>query len=513
MNRLLPFLTSDKPLSIRRMATQYLVVVVLALALASAVLLLFSDHYSRQEKLLDEQEQQRLIARDIGHLVGFYQSAVDNLARKQGIRDILAFSDETRATAWAEELRPFLPNAIGLGLITETGEVMGEPERLRIGDSCIIDIHRSLKGETVPSPVIHDDVIDLAHFDITSNVYDGETIVGMVFASFSLQVLEQRLQRLLSPGQFLVIKDGAGEAIAVVGDNDYQEHSGPEHPYTAIPGTDWELHTMLPERDNGAMLYPLLSVIFLLAFLVAAVIIVMSMRMVTVITGEFEMILERLRRVKRDERTLDTQTDSLLLDTRDIIGEINLLMFDIHEYQGQLRKRSDTDALTGLMNRGAFEVELQKWLQVARRKVESCLVLLDLDFFKACNDTYGHGVGDEVLKVFAGLISEYTRETDVCARLGGDEFAIIMVNTQGERLLEWHQRVQALFEQQQATLRGGAGVATPCRMSAGAIHLDGRHADLQQALDEADALLYQAKRSGRGRICLQEGGQRGDLPA
>ena len=86
-----------------------------------------------------------------------------------------------------------------------------------------------------------------------------------------------------------------------------------------------------------------------------------------------------------------------------------------------------TDSLTGLYNRRYFEVYLQKLLHKnndAKKKL--CVLLFDIDHFKQVNDQYGHGVGDEVLKVFAFRLQDKLRSFDLVARLGGEEFVVIL---------------------------------------------------------------------------------------
>ncbi len=95
-----------------------------------------------------------------------------------------------------------------------------------------------------------------------------------------------------------------------------------------------------------------------------------------------------------------------------------------------LETLSQTDELTGLLNRRGFHEHLRRTLANARRYGDSgVLVFCDLDNFKAVNDNYGHMVGDEVLRAIAATIKDNVRETDAVARLGGDEFAVLMTQT------------------------------------------------------------------------------------
>lgn len=98
----------------------------------------------------------------------------------------------------------------------------------------------------------------------------------------------------------------------------------------------------------------------------------------------------------------------------------------------ELEQRADEDALLPLLNRRGFIRELERALAYARRYgAKASLVYLDLDDFKAINDTYGHAAGDKVLEGVARLLLDNVRSSDVIGRLGGDEFAIVLWNTEG----------------------------------------------------------------------------------
>ncbi|WP_246218682.1 sensor domain-containing diguanylate cyclase [Parasphingorhabdus halotolerans] len=100
----------------------------------------------------------------------------------------------------------------------------------------------------------------------------------------------------------------------------------------------------------------------------------------------------------------------------------------IHEME--LRQQAETDALTGALNRSAFGSEVQKCVSLfERQKIESSLLVFDLDHFKQVNDNFGHAAGDEVLRTIASEVKMSLRPTDVFARIGGEEFAILMTGT------------------------------------------------------------------------------------
>ena len=157
-----------------------------------------------------------------------------------------------------------------------------------------------------------------------------------------------------------------------------------------------------------------------------------------------------------------------------------------------LRARADTDGKTGLLNYDAWRPLAERELGVCRA---GALVLLDLDHFKAVNDTYGHLVGDQVLARLSRLFDEVLRGRDVVGRFGGEEFCLLLPDTEAgavsvvvERLRE---RVAALtFDPPDLQVTVSAG----CCLVTGRTELDA-------ALAAADGALYQAKRDGRDRVC------------
>lgn len=178
----------------------------------------------------------------------------------------------------------------------------------------------------------------------------------------------------------------------------------------------------------------------------------------------------------------------------------------LHEANNQLHRIAMQDGLTGIANRRAFDLVLEKeFRRCARGELPLAALLIDVDHFKMFNDTYGHGAGDECLvRIAMALEQQISRPADVVARYGGEEFVVLLPETDqagamhcGEKLLA---AIQALaIAHDHAGL--GAGVVT---VSIGAaVGWPGPAGVSARALvDAADAALYEAKRGGRARVCL-----------
>lgn len=164
------------------------------------------------------------------------------------------------------------------------------------------------------------------------------------------------------------------------------------------------------------------------------------------------------------------------------------------------RNAALTDPLTGLLNRRGFAEAGVVMVAQEERKGRSISVLLcDLDRFKAVNDTYGHGAGDELLRVFARTLSANVRTGDLIARVGGEEFAIAMACTVGEAAIA-ADRVRGVYADVDVSI-GGDAVETTVSVGV-ASGRPGTPVDLLIAC--ADVALYRAKRKGRNRVEIAE---------
>jgi diguanylate cyclase (GGDEF)-like protein len=157
---------------------------------------------------------------------------------------------------------------------------------------------------------------------------------------------------------------------------------------------------------------------------------------------------------------------------------------------------ASTDPLTGLPNRRYFD-EFSSLLSARRRKGDALAVLMiDIDKFKGLNDTYGHPVGDEVLKSVAGAIGAAVRDQDVPARIGGEEFAVLLRNPGPMVAQEVGERVRQAVRDLDLGDLGVPGVS----VSVGVANAIGPDEPIHALVDRADRALLRAKRAGRDRV-------------
>lgn len=160
----------------------------------------------------------------------------------------------------------------------------------------------------------------------------------------------------------------------------------------------------------------------------------------------------------------------------------------------RLRQLADYDPLTPTLNRRAFLAELKREMAFCRRyETTAALLYLDLDGFKAVNDTYGHLAGDAALARVAEILIANLRESDVVARLGGDEFAALMRQADAEAARAKADALSRLIEQDTFEAQG---VSVPLAGSFGVRAFEDQ-ASPEVWLAEADAAMFVRKRSGR----------------
>lgn len=162
----------------------------------------------------------------------------------------------------------------------------------------------------------------------------------------------------------------------------------------------------------------------------------------------------------------------------------------------ELRMIAQVDHLTGALTRRGFLEQAERELsRVERYGRPSCLVMLDVDHFKAVNDTYGHGVGDQVLKKIADIAGVSIRPTDVFGRLGGEEFAIILSETGAEQAFVVAERLRKAIADQPMVLSNG--LALQVSASFGIMPVLPPTISVATWLEGADRMLYAAKAGGR----------------
>lgn len=183
------------------------------------------------------------------------------------------------------------------------------------------------------------------------------------------------------------------------------------------------------------------------------------------------------------------------------LDEASVHVTELGRFLEHARKEALTDSLTGLANRKAFDKRLaHDMAEAAAQGMPLTLLLIDIDHFKKINDTYGHVTGDQVLRLISSVLLNNIKGQDMGARYGGEEFAVLLPRTPlagGQNVAEVLRR---LIEGKEIVNRGSGHKLGRITLSAGVAQYKPGESTFA-FIERADAALYEAKKSGRNRVC------------
>lgn len=201
--------------------------------------------------------------------------------------------------------------------------------------------------------------------------------------------------------------------------------------------------------------------------------------------------------IELDQQMPDTTLRYTLLNQLSfaVVAGISIFAFTtVRQTQLQLRELATRDSLTRVLNAKTFAERLSQELDRNRRYGRpTALLYLDLDNFKAVNDTHGHQTGDAVLRLAADAIRRAVRGADVVGRMGGDEFAVLMPETDGAE-------ADAVAHRLAANLANDFRGSPTVTASIGVVECTATKADGDDVLRSADQAMYDAKRAGKNRV-------------
>lgn len=186
---------------------------------------------------------------------------------------------------------------------------------------------------------------------------------------------------------------------------------------------------------------------------------------------------------------------NLLMAASALAAAITLLLDFILSAHSRIRRQSETDELTGLLNRRGFETAVMSSL---RRHPDTALILADLDHFKAINDTHGHAAGDDALRHFAQILRSTVRQSDLCGRIGGEEFCILLPGASARGAGGMAERIRERLHESRLP-----NLPETCQLTASFGVAQAEKGDDYGALfNRADKALYKAKNDGRDKVTV-----------
>ena len=204
-------------------------------------------------------------------------------------------------------------------------------------------------------------------------------------------------------------------------------------------------------------------------------------------------LTDMVKKMQAQQEIVPTGVEEL----RFVIRTYNALLEENRKSQERLSHEASHDALTGLFNRGAYDL-----LMESTDTEHMALIIVDVDYFKGINDTYGHAVGDKVLKRVAELLKHSFRSVDILCRIGGDEFVVVMTRVNGSM----SKLVRSKIERINDLLQHPKDGLPPVSLSVGVAFSD-RENPQGDIFRDADTALYQVKEAGRNGCKIYDGSE------
>ncbi|MEM7366510.1 MAG: diguanylate cyclase [Pseudomonadota bacterium] len=199
----------------------------------------------------------------------------------------------------------------------------------------------------------------------------------------------------------------------------------------------------------------------------------------------------------QEQREINQQLEAMVKARTEELESALTELSDAHE---SLKELNTVDALTGIKNRQYFDTIFeQEWRRASRQKYPLSLLLLDIDHFKRVNDTFGHLVGDECLRVFARSVSDLLRRpADIVARYGGEEFVVVLPYVENDNAVMLAEQIRNAIADRRIDTNDEV-ITITCSVGVSTAH-PSEGDDRKDAIAAADIALYEAKASGRNRV-------------
>lgn len=514
-----------------KLSLKYLILAVAMLALVLTLVSSISSGYNVQKKSLIDMtlETNRTYAQKLSSTTDSFlkmtlqtlEVSADNLAQTMIERDIDSLTIEAeRLTAQSDTFNSVL-------IVAKDGEILAtSPKTLELQGK-ILNSEGGIQALKERKAFISDPYISLTDrliIFISQPVFDEDNkFIGLVGGSIYLKE-ENILQDVLGEhfyenGSYVYVVDSTGRIIYHQ-DKDRINDFARENPviqelvkgksgamqlvnskgvdmlagYAHVNGADWGVVT---QRSTNATLVPAMDMMQemirkALPFLLVSILIIIY------ISNQIANPLQKLAHYAETSTQSNQEEEISQVRTwyYEAIQLKRALNFSMNFFQDRVNfyiHQSTTDPLTKLWNRRSMDELLKKWTDQDK---PYALIMLDIDKFKRVNDTYGHGVGDDVLKYLADKMQKMTREQDHCCRLGGEEFVILLPKADEKTAYDVAERLRKKLE----TTISPCGEIVTVSLGIALFPDHGRHP--KEILETADTALYEAKRTGRNRTVV-----------
>ncbi len=423
--------------------TSAVVIIILFLSVIITNLLLTKTYYQDSE---NNEFSQRLAnkARTLESQLAFFQQIVDHVAIQPTTQDILEDQDDISAQTWALQMRRFLPQAMGVALLSHSGQVMGAPADAQLGPQSLTDLAKLSQGEPTKTPPVHRLTASTSHFDLIARVLDETGVpLGVVFVSFGLTTLQPLLQNNTNNGQKLVLRDGNNNAIA-----QHDRLGSPDEirqQEITLANSDWQL-SLTESTERPAPGFLSLAIFNISALLLAVGIIVFIVRYaLCTLSTDFSQIKTLLNNLAKGESLTRKFDAPQLRETAEILPAISHIQRNFDKKRQLLKTQQLNNEITGLPNQRQFDHEFARAYDFARRGTSVCIVRLHIRGLNNLNSQQT----DRVLKLLSKTLKAHVRKVDHIAHLDKDQFVLLMFGMTTDGATPCLERLHKLFFEQQ----------------------------------------------------------------
>lgn len=228
-----------------------------------------------------------------------------------------------------------------------------------------------------------------------------------------------------------------------------------------------------------------------------------NVRVISDSQDEFNKLYEEFNKLMHEVHKRDALLKQNNLSLENLVYSTSNELEKTREDLKEFTVLAETDSLSGLANRRFAIDRFEQMLQIAKENGKHIGVLMaDIDHFKSVNDTYGHQVGDEVIKAVASVLLENIRKTDLAARIGGEEFLILFDDGDASIVYDIAQRIRQKIEKMPIKIIDFD--LFHITISLGFYSIIPKNETFQELLKKADDALYKAKRGGRNRVVMED---------
>lgn len=513
---------------------------------------------TKQEIMADSAEAASTLAAILDRGMSERFREIRNLANMQPLKGIWA-SDQPRVRQVLDQLQSSYPDYSWIGFAKPDGTVLASTRGLLEGVSvaerpwfkdglkspAVGDVHEAKLLDKLLRPVDSTEPLRFVDFAAPVHGESGE-LLGVIGSHLNWGWARERLQIILArdggarpEAIWILSNDGtvllgperttkpfSDERIAVMKQaqaGTFEDDSGSEAVLTGFaltkgyrdyPGLGWIVVSRQPENIAFAAARNIVWPILTLGVVVAILGVMVALFIAQGVAKPLRTITEAADRIGRDPTislppyaTGSREIIRLSRALRSLIRRAGaaeekvLAATNQHEKDiSDLTRLAETDALSGLLNRRGFELLGDDAFDQFKRYGRGFAVLLvDIDFFKKVNDTYGHAAGDEVIRVIGETLTSHVRPSDKVSRFGGEEFVVLLRETGREGIITVAQQLRRAVETSRTIYRDQTLAIT---ISVGGALVTNDDRDIRDVLERADSALYEAKAAGRNRVIV-----------